>query len=251
VAGAPRTPAELWSSPEAVALTDRATRAEPYERRLLGEAVQAAGGPHAVQLVHVVGAGTGRELAAVRAAAPTAALRAWDLSEPMVHRCREHLATAGLGDVEVAVRAASGLGPDDGPAQLVVAVGGVVGCIVPGDERRRSIAALASTLAPGGAMALVAQQRRGRPDWALWFAARDVLVAPWRRGEEPGDRRSGYGGTAGLHHHVTRRELRSLLTDAGLEVLQLESLRRYAARDGMRIPRTSPNPLVALARRAG
>ena len=243
----PLTPDEYWSLPAAVGSMDRGRAPAHYEDLLLADAVSLAGAPDAIRTVHVLGVGAGRELPAVRRAAPTARILAWDVAPGMVEACRRNLDGAGLGEVEVAARAAGDLAPDDGRAQLVVGLNAVLGYVVPAAERRRTVAALAAVLEPGGVLAAVVQQRRGRPDWAAWFLAHDALAAAHLIGSAPGDRWIGDDGPTVAHHHYTRRELVDLLAGAGIEPTRVGSLRRFVGPHGIRPPLRSPNPLVALA----
>lgn len=243
-------PAEAyWNEPASVHAMDRTDAVPAYEQLLVAEAVRRAGGAAAVRTVHVLGVGAGRELPAVRSAAPGARIMAWDVAEAMVRACRDRVARLGLADVEVAVRDVADLRPEaDGTAQVVVAVNAMLGYPVPGSARTATAAAVHRLLAPGGVLALVVQQRRGRPDWAAWFAVHDALAAGGALGgRDPGDRLTGAGGVVVPHHHYTRRELRRLLEGAGFGSVDLWSLRRFAGDRRLRIPLRSPNPLVGLA----
>jgi SAM-dependent methyltransferase len=250
MAGSPLSARDFWNRPASVRSMDRSPGTEPYEDLLLADAVALAGGAERVRTVHVLGVGTGRELPAVRAAAPRARLLAWDVSDAMVQGCRERVARDGPDGVDVAQRAAGDLTPADGRAELVVGLNAVLGYVVPAAERVRTLRALADVLVPGGVLAGVVQQRRGRPDWAAWFLAHDA--AAMVRGREAGDRPTALDGVSVLHHHVTPRELRGLLAGAGLEPVTVQSLRAHLRGrwpDGP--PRRSPNPLVFRARRPG
>ena len=238
---------EYWSMASSVRSMDRGHPPEPYEELLLREAVELAGGPAVVETVHVLGVGTGRELPAVRRAAPGARLLAWDIAPAMVAACRHNLDGTALADIAVGVSAAGDLTPAHGRAQLVVACNAVLGYVVPATERRRTLAALADVLVPGGVLMGVVQQRRCLPDWAAWFAAHDALAAARLVGSDTGDRWIGEGGATVAHHHFTRRELVALLAGADLHPEVLTSLRRYLGPYGRRPPGRSPNPLVTLA----
>lgn len=236
---------EFWSHEDAVRATSSSTACEVYEFDLIAEALRLADSSDDL-MVHVVGVGAGRELATIRRLAPTAVIRAFDIAEPMVAVCRERAQAEGL-DVEVSTRPMSSLTSSDGPADVMVSLGAVLGCITPASERSVALRGAHQTLRPGGVLAIVVNQRRGRPDWAVWFGFRDLLVRPFRVGDEAGDRYSGPTRRSSRHHHFTRRELRRVLRSEGFEVAEMGSLRSRLRGHGRRPPPRSPNPLVCLA----
>jgi SAM-dependent methyltransferase len=224
------------------------TGALPVEDALLAEAVGRAGGAGAVEQVVVVGVGAGRELAAVRDAAPNAAIVAFDLSPGMVAAARRQVDDTGLEGIEVHVGDITGDHPrGERPADLVVATNAVL-CYPHGSRGRElAFASLASLARPGAALMAVVQQRNGRPDWAVWFAARDALVRLGLVAGGPGDRRNERDGASLLVHHYGVAELRSELERAGFHDAAVRSLRSWARREGRKVPLRSPNPLVVTA----
>jgi SAM-dependent methyltransferase len=239
---------EYWGRPEAVASMPAATGALPVEEALLAEAVDRAGGTGAVHRVAIVGVGAGRELTAVRAAAPEAAIVAFDISPAMVAAARRQVADAGLDGIEVHV----GDIEDDPPrgeraADLVVATNAVLCYPIGTAARERAFAGLASLARPGAALMLVVQQRNGRPDWAAWFAGRTALARLGLLAGGPGDRRNERDGAALLVHHFGANELRRHLERAGFREPAVRSLRSWARTEGRPVPWRSPNPLVVTA----
>lgn len=236
---------EFWSHEDVVRATSESTECEVYEIDLIDDALRLADGPEDL-MIHVVGVGAGRELATIRRLAPGAEIRAFDIAEPMVAVCRERVRAAGL-QVEVSTRSMSSLTSSDGPADVIVSLGAVLGCITPASERTAALRGAHRVLRPGGVLALVVNQRRGRPDWAIWFGLRDLVVRPFRAGDEAGDRYSGPPGRSSRHHHFTRRELRRALRSAGFKEAAMGSLRSRTRPSRQRPPARSPNPLVCLA----
>jgi SAM-dependent methyltransferase len=246
----PRSAAEYWSSPEVVdAFVERNRAPLPYEESLLTTAAQRAARDGALRRVHVLGVGGGRELPAVRAAAPDAELHAWDISEAMVDRCRRFVARSDLGAVHVRCGDLTDLPADVPPADLVVGVNAVCSYLTSATARARAAASMARLLRPGGAVAVVVQQRRGRPDWALWFAIRSFATRLRLAPGEPGDRINGHGDDRLLVHHYTARELRRMFHRAGFEEIELQSLRSWGRSRGRPVPTGSPNPLLLTAER--
>jgi SAM-dependent methyltransferase len=239
---------EYWGRSEAVASMPAAAGALPVEEALLAEAVGRAGGTAAVRQVVVVGVGAGRELAAVRNAAPEAEILAFDISPAMVAAARREATDAGLDRVEVRVGDVAGEAPRaERAADLVVATNAVL-CYPEGRAaRERAFAGLASLARPGAGLMLVVQQRNGRLDWAVWFAARGVLARLGLVAGGPGDRRNVRDGAALLVHHFGAAELRGHLERAGFVDPTVRSLRSWARGEGRAVPRRSPNPLVVTA----
>ena len=99
-------------------------------------------------------------------------------------------------------------------------------------------------------MAIVVQQRNGRPDWATWFALRGLAARLGAATGEPGDRVNGHGEATLLVHHYGRAELRRMFQDAGFEHIAVESLRSWGRRAGEPVPLRSPNPLLMTAVRS-
>jgi hypothetical protein len=62
-----------------------------------------------------------------------------------------------------------------------------------------------------------------------------------------GNRPSRHGDATVLFHHFTRRELTASLERASFSDLDVRSLRQWAKQHRLRLPRTSPNPLIAVA----
>lgn len=238
----------FWSQGSQVDAFPAGTGALAYETALLGDAAELAARTGPLRSVHVIGVGTGRELIGTRDAIPDVPIVAWDISEPMVAACRQHVADQGWGDVTVRCGDVTELTAADGPADVVVLLNAVLCYLVDADSRRSAAAALRSLLRPGGTVAAVVHQPNGRPDWATWFAARAALC---RLGVLPGsggDRRIVHGDASMLFHHYRPGEVVDLFSDAGLDEVRVRSLRSWARATRHRIPAASPNPLLVLAR---
>jgi SAM-dependent methyltransferase len=242
------SPEAFWSRPELVRAYDVAGDALPYEVDLIGTAATVAGRSGPVDTVDVLGVGTGRELSAVRTATHASLVRAWDISSPMVEACRARVQAEQWTDVVVEQAEVTTLRPQDGRhADLVVALGAVLGYGITAEDRRRAVDAIAGVLRPGGTLAAVVQQRNGRPDWAAYFAVLGVVRhAPWSD-LGPGNRHSRHGDGAVVFHHYRPQEVRSLLERAGFGEVDVTSLKAWGRRTGSRIPATSPNPLLVTA----
>lgn len=239
---------EFWSQDDLVAEYAREHAALAYEVDLIGAAVQRARVGGEVETVHVLGVGAGRELDAVRTLAPGAHVVAWDISEPMVRAARRLVTERGWSDVTVLhgslidVRRIGGR-----PADVVVALGAVLGYCVTADEQLAALRTIRSSARDGAGIALVVQQRFGRPDWSAWFATHWLLGRAGVSDRTPGTRRSRHGSTSVLFHHYTRKELRSLLRAAGFDDAVVGSLRDWCRRRGLSLSPRSPNPLLAHA----
>lgn len=239
---------EFWSRPDLVAAYQEAGAALPYEVDAVTIATDAARRSGPIDSVHVLGVGGGRELGAIRQITGARSLHAWDISGPMVQACQEHVAAAGWPDVKVGQAAIEDLErPGGTPADVVVALGAVLGYGTDHAARRRTVAAIAALLRPGGGFAAVVQQRNGRPDWAVYFAVRSVLQhTPWVN-DGDGNRRSRHGSGSVLFHHYGAGELAELVQEAGFVDVEVSSLRSWARRRGVRLPFRSPNPLILTA----
>lgn len=219
----------------------------PYESQLVRSAAAVAGTTGPVRDVHVIGVGTGRELVATRDELPTARIAAWDISPQMVDACQGFVDRAGLRDVTVACRDVADLDAADGPADVVVLLNAVLCYVGPASARARAAAALRSVLRPGGTLAAVVHQPRGRPDWAAWFAARALLTRLGALPGASGDRRIRHGTESMLFHHFRPDEITDLLARSGFERTSVTSLRSWGRSTGHAIPLRSPNPLMVLA----
>lgn len=247
----PRSAAAYWSSPGiADAFVDRNQTLLRYEEDLVRTAAGRATASGPVDRIHVMGVGGGRELPAVRAVAPEAEVFAWDISPAMVDRCRTFVDRAGLDGVHVEVGDLTDLEPAGTPADLVIGINAVCCYLTSRDARRRGATTMADLLRPGGAVAIVVQQRNGRPDWATWFALRALVARLGLAPGEPGDRVNGHGEDSLLVHHYGRGELRQMFTAAGFDTIHIESLRHWGRRAQEPVPLRSPNPLLMTAVRA-
>jgi hypothetical protein len=163
----------------------------------------------------------------------------------MVQACREHVRAAGWDDVVVGRAAIEELQrPDGEAADVVVALGAVLGYATGAAARHRTMEVVAGLLRPGGALTAVVQQRHGRPDWALYFAVRSLLEHTPLLHDGVGNRRSRHGDGSVLFHHYDAEELSRLATGAGFDDVHVSSLRQWARERGARLPRRSPNPLI-------
>ncbi len=239
--------AEYWRRPGPVEVFEHNADVLPFETDLLASAAATASRTGPVQRVRVIGVGAGRELQAVRDVAPDAVIEASDISAPMIDACRRHVERAGLERIELATAALADLTPDAGRADLVVAINAVLCYLTTPQERERGAAALADLVRPGGTLAVVVQQRNGRPDWAVFFGLRALATRAGLAPGAPGDRRNDDGDAALLVHHYRPSELRALLHQAGFTDVQIVSLRAWGRRHGHRIRRRSPNPLLLTA----
>lgn len=241
---------QFWSNDELVAAYTVGTALD-YEIDAVRSATAAARRTGEVRTVHVLGVGAGRELAAVRAETGAELVHAWDISEPMVGACRERVAAEGWSDVRVGRAAVDELAPPDGVrADVVVALGAVLGYGTRPDTRRRSLDTVAGLLRPGGTLVAVVQQRNGRLDWAIYFAVRDLWRAASGSRRSTGNRRSRHGASSVEFHHYTVNELEQLLSASGFAAVEISSLRAWARARGNPLPRRSPNPLIVLATRS-
>lgn len=239
--------AEYWRRPGPVELFEHNDDVLPFETDLLATTAAIAARTGPLQRVRVIGVGAGRELQAVRDVAPGAVIEASDISAPMIDACRRHVERTGLERIELSTAALADLSPDAGRADLVVAINAVLCYLTTDDERARGVAALADLVRPGGALAVVVQQRNGRPDWAAFFALRAVATRLGMAPGAPGDRRNDDGEAALLVHHYRPSELRTLLHGVGFTDVEILSLRAWGRRHGHRIRRRSPNPLLLTA----
>lgn len=238
----------FWSRPELVAAYQDIGGALQYEIDAVAASAEAARRTGPVDSVHVLGVGGGRELGAIRAITNARVIHAWDISEPMVQACRQHVTRSGWQDVIVNTSSIEDLErPGGESADLVVALGAVLGYSTDESQRCRSVGRISSLLRDGGAFAGVVQQRNGRPDWALYFAARSLLErTPWCN-HGIGNRRSRHGSGSVLFHHYTPAELIDLFAREGFTDVQVGSLRAWARQREATVPLRSPNPLVLTA----
>lgn len=237
----------FWNQSSQVSAFPASTGALPYEIDLLGRAIDRAAASGPVANVHVIGVGTGRELAATRAVAPEASITAWDISEQMVEQCRDFVERSGFSNVEVRCADMTELSDDDGPADVVVLLNAVLCYLGTPAERRAAFASMRRLTRPGGAIAAVVHQPNGRPDWAAWFTARGLLTRVGAADGVDGDRRISHGGETMLFHHYRPSEATALLESHGFDDVSVESLRAWARSTSSRIPLRSPNPLLLLA----
>jgi SAM-dependent methyltransferase len=236
---------EFWSRPDLVAAYREAGSALAYEVDAVQAATDAARRSGPVDAVHVLGVGGGRELGEIRRVTGARMIHAWDISEPMVQTCREHVRVNGWDDVVVGRAAIDELQrPDGEAADVVVALGAVLGYATDAAAREQAMAVIAGLLRPGGALTAVVQQRHGRPDWSLYFAARSLLERTPLLHDGQGNRRSRHGDGSVLFHHYDAPELSRLAAGAGFDDVRVTSLRSWARDHGARLPRRSPNPLI-------
>lgn len=237
---------EYWSRPSAVDSAETWGEPLPYEIDLLRRGIERAGGASTCSVVASLGVGAGRELTAIRDAVPAATIRAIDISAPMIERCRQTARRLQVDDVQFEVAAIRDA--ERHPSvDVAVAFGAVLSYPIGDDDRLATLRGIRSLLRPGGAVALVVQQRNGRPDWAAWFAGRGVAHRLGAFRLAPGDRVASDGDASLAFHHYSRRELTGLLARCGFTELWVASLREWARSTGHRIPRQSPNPLLVLA----
>lgn len=239
---------QYWSRDQLVRAHSDLPGALDYEIDAVRDAADRARSSGPVRSVHVLGVGTGRELADIRAATRPTRLFGWDLSQPMVDGCRSQIERHGWPDVTVELASIDDV-PDliDEPADVVIGLSAVL-CYIPDDSgRRRTARAMRSMCRTGAGLALVVQQRAGRRPWVPYFAAIDSLERAHLRHEGIGNRRSRYGDVAVLLHHYGRREIGDLLGTAGFERCNVRSLREWAADHDRAVPRRSPNPLIVTA----
>jgi hypothetical protein len=238
----------FWSRPELVRAYTDAGEALDYEvdAVLAATARATASGP--LGLVHVVGVGAGRELAAIRRCTGDARIHAWDISEPMAEACRQHVHHEGLSGITVHHGAIDQI-PErvTDPADVIIALGAVLGYGTTPEGRRRDLRALRSSCRTGAGVAAVVQQRNGRPDWSLYFAVTSVMERARLRTRGGGNRASRHGSATVLFHHFGRRELTSALGEGAFAEIEVRSLRQWARARGSRPPLRSPNPLIAVA----
>ena len=245
----PLSAVEYWSRPNVVDRWTGQRAVLSYEQAIIDRACRLAEESGPLRRVHVVGVGAGRELAAVRSAAPEARILAWDVSPTMVEAARSYVDDARLEGVEVDSSDVADLSRSAGAADVVIAINAVLSYLTTPDHRHRSASAVFELLRAGGSLAVVVQQRNGRADWALWFALRSLAT---RLGLAPGgagDRFNGQGRTRLLVHHYSKRELAQLFRAVGFADLHVQSLRQWSRGEGTRVPLRSPNPLMLLGRR--
>lgn len=238
----------FWSRPELVRAYTDTGGALDYEVDAVIAAVARAAASGPLDLVHVVGVGAGRELAAIRQRTGDARIHAWDISEPMAESCREHVRHEGLTDITVHHGAIDQV-PErvTEPADLVIALGAVLGYGTTPEQRRRDLRALRSSCRAGAGLAAVVQQRHGRPDWSMYFSLAELLERTPLRSRGAGNRSSRHGRAAVLFHHFSRRELAHELERADFAQIDITSLRQWGRPSGRRPPLRSPNPLIAVA----
>jgi ubiquinone/menaquinone biosynthesis C-methylase UbiE len=200
-----------------------------------------------VDRVTVHGVGAGRELSGIRSVVHPARILAFDLSQPMVDACRRHIERHGWDDV-TAERAAIDDAPvPDGSVDLVIALGAVLGYGRTTTERAAMVADLRRQCRQGAGLAVVVQQRYGRPDWSVYFTVSSLLTALSLRSVGSGNRVSRHGDAGTVFHHYSASELTGLLRDEGFDDVRAEPLRQWARRNGQRVPLRSPNPLLVTA----
>jgi len=221
-----------------------------YETDLVAQAIAAAVTSGYTNQVHAVGVGAGRELPALRGLLPLATIHAWDVAEPMVQACAAFIQDQGLTNLSVGQADIADLGNHRPQADLVVLLNAILCYVTSKNDHKRALSAVHSLLRPGGTIAAVVHQRNGRPDWALWFAARSLLSAMSVVDGDAGDRRISHGSSTMLFHHFTPKELAVLLSNAGFEQVRICSLRNWSRRTGHGIPLQSPNPLLITAVRS-
>ena len=244
-------PEDFWAAGSLVDAYVAQSGALAYEVEAITRAVSRAERSGSAKAIHVIGVGSGRELPAIRAAAPHARIRASDISEPMVEACRQFVERQGIANVVVELSDAADLdrGDADEAADVVIALGAVLGYSTTPTLQRAVLTAFGALLRPGGSVVLVVQQRYGRPDWAAWFAGRAVLatVTGGHLGTTTGNRASRHESSSVVFHHYTRSELRSQLAQSGFDDVAIMSLRQWGRADRRRIPLRSPNPLITIA----
>lgn len=238
---------QYWNRPDLVALYRDLDGALDYEADAIRDAAGRASSTGPVRSVHVVGVGVGRELEDIRRITG-GVIHAWDMSAPMVDACSRRIDQAGWNDVTVRQATIQQL-PEllAEPADLVVGLSAVLCYDADPDGRRQNLRALRSMCRTGAGIAVVVQQRHGRPGWAAYFATLAMLERAHLRHRGVGNRPSRYGEAAVLLHHYGRAELGELMDDARFTDHRIESLRDWAEPDRRRVPRRSPNPLIATA----
>ncbi|MEX0768737.1 MAG: class I SAM-dependent methyltransferase [Microthrixaceae bacterium] len=241
---------EFWSQDTQVAAFSANTKVLIYERDLMTRGIAAAAVSGVTQEVHAVGVGAGRELPAIRALLPVAKIHAWDVAEPMVQACEALIQAQGMTNLSVGQADITELGKHRPHADLVVLLNAVLCYVTSLKEQLCAFEALHSLLRPGGTIAAVVHQRNGRPDWALWFAARSLLSACSLVKGSAGDRKISHGNSTMLFHHFTLKEVGSLLSTVGFEQVSMSSLRQWSKSSGHKIPLNSPNPLLVTAVRS-
>lgn len=239
---------EYWNRPELVDAHSGRPGILPYEIDAVVDACARAGSTGEVQSVHVLGVGTGRELADIRRLTKPTRIHAWDISEPMVAGCEDLIRCAGWNDITVARASIDEIpGLMEQPADAVIALAAVL-CYIPlSTDRLATFRAMHAMCRPGGGLAAVVQQRHARPLWGAYFAYASLLERSGLRHRGEGNRPSSYGDVAVMLHHYGRHELDDLLHVAGFADRHIQSLRRWASSNHRRIPRRSPNPLIAVA----
>jgi len=241
---------DYWRKSELVKLYTGLDDALDYELDAVQDATNRAAATGPVDNVHVIGAGVGRELADIRRLTSPARIHAWDMSAPMVEACQARIDHAGWEDVKVRQATIQGI-PElvEEPADVIVGLSAVL-CYEPvAAGRHRNLRALHDVCRPGAGLAVVVQQRHGRIPWGAYFALMSLLERTPLRDHGDGNRPSRYGDAAVLLHHYGRQELRDLLHNEGFDHCAIESLREWATLRSRRVPRRSPNPLVATATR--
>lgn len=243
----PMTPQEFWEEPELVSAYTDAGSALAYELDLVIAATARSRLTGPVDRVTVHGVGGGRELGGIRSVVQPARILAFDLSQPMVDACRRHIDHEGWDDVTAECAAIDDSPVADGSVDLAIALGAVLGYGRTEAEQLAMVDDLRRQCRDGAALAVVVQQRYGRPDWSAYFAACSLLETLSIRSMGAGNRVSRHGPVGTVFHHFSAPELTGLLERAGFGDIRVESLRRWARRNHQKVPLRSPNPLLVLA----
>ncbi|MEI7886856.1 MAG: class I SAM-dependent methyltransferase [Actinomycetes bacterium] len=243
----PSPSAEFWSQDSQVEAFSSNSEVLLYEIDLIIQAAALAERTGEIQFVHAIGVGAGRELPTIRRLLPDAQIAAWDVAEPMVLACTKFIEEQGLTNMSVAQADISDLGSQSAQADLAVMLNAIFCYVNTTEDRELALNSLHRLLRPGGTIAAVVHQRNGRADWAIWFGLRSLLTRVAAVAGAPGDRRISHGNSAMLFHHFRPNELRSLLSSAGFDHIEIRSLRAWSRETGHRIPLRSPNPLMVVA----
>lgn len=239
---------QYWNRPELVAAHSGLPGLLDYERDAVMGAVAGASAAGLVRSVHVLGVGAGRELAGIRQVTTPARVHSWDISQPMVEACKEHIDAHGWSDVTVAkatIREAAAV--VDGTADVVVALSALLCYFPTAKERAENFRALRRMCRRGAGLAIVVQQQHGRLIWRPYFFGMAILERTGIRNRGFGNRISSFNEVAVLLHHYLRQEVLGLLEATGFGVTSIRSLREWAVESGRCIPRRSPNPLIITA----
>ena len=181
----------------------------------------------AIETVHVLGCGTGREIYEI-ARRLKGRLIASDFSPNMINACQANIKKWGLdGRVSTAIKNISSLCETDEKCQIAFAFNNTFNYLTPLSYRESCLKSVHSILEKGGYFVGVVHSQYGTLNptikgylKAIYFLFQKIFDFI----NEPGDRVGGNGKLKSKFHYYTKNELKLLLESNEFEIIDLKSL---------------------------